>query len=236
MRALILAAGKGERLRPLTLFKPKPLLEVGNQSLIERHIERLRDAGITDIVINTSWLAQQLFERLGNGEKYGVRLRFSHEGDEPLETGGGIHNALPLLGDAPFLVVNGDTWHDIEFGGLQLAAGDRINLVMVDNPDHNPEGDFVLEGDRLHEKPANGPESVAASPHGRVLTYSGVGIYHPALFAGARPGRWSVVPLIRTAIANNQAAGTYHPGQWCDIGTVKRLLQANQTLCKEHSV
>jgi len=224
MRALILAAGKGERMRPLTLFTPKPLLEVGKQSLIERHIERLKQAGIDDIVINTSWLAQQIFDRLGNGERFGVRLRYSHEGEQPLETGGGMYKALPLLGNEPFLVVNGDTWHDIDFNRLSLADNDLINLVLVDNPPHNPEGDFCLREGRLRE-PRHDSNS---------LTYSGVGVFHPRLFQDSQPGKWSVVPLIRQAIAQNRAAGIYHLGQWNDIGTIERLLQANKNLETEH--
>ncbi len=224
MRALILAAGKGERMRPLTLFTPKPLLEVGNQPLIERHIERLKEAGIDNIIINTSWLAQQIFDRLGDGKRLGVRLRYSHEGDEPLETGGGMYNALPLLGDEPFLVVNGDTWHDIDFSTLSLAENDLLNLVLVDNPPHNPAGDFCLVNGRLRE--------CEAGKSG--LTYSGVGVFHPRLFQDSQPGRWSVVPLIRQAIAQNRAAGIHHHGQWHDIGTIDRLLQANQNLEREH--
>ncbi len=224
MRALILAAGKGERMRPLTLFTPKPLLEVGNQPLIERHIERLKQAGIDDIVINTSWLAQQIFDRLGNGEHFGVRLRYSHEGDEPLETGGGIYNALPLLGDEPFLVVNGDTWHDIDFSTLSLSENDLINLVLVNNPPHNPAGDFCLTKGRLRECEAGK----------NALTYSGVGVFHPQLFKDSQPGHWPVVPLIRQAIAQDRAAGIHHHGQWSDIGTIERLLQANKNLEREH--
>ncbi len=220
MRALILAAGKGKRLRPLTLFTPKPLLEVGHQPLIERHIERLKAAGITDIVINTSWLAQKIIGHLGHGERFGVHLRYVHEGDEPLETGGGMFNALPLLGEAPFLVVNGDTWHDIEFSGLRLQDGDLVNLVLVNNPEHNPRGDFILDGRRLRER----PEDAFG------LTYSGVGIYHPKLFHGCQAGKWSVVPLIHQAIANNQAAGCHHQGRWHDIGTLQRLLQASESI------
>ena len=224
MRALILAAGKGERMRPLTLFTPKPLLEVGNQPLIERHIERLKQAGIDDIVINTSWLAQQIFDRLGNGERFGVRLRYSHEGDEPMETGGGIYNALPLLGDEPFLVVNGDTWHDIDFSTLSLSENDLINLVLVNNPPHNPAGDFCLAHGRLRECEAGK----------NALTYSGVGVFHPQLFKDSQPGHWPVVPLIRQAITQDRAAGIHHHGQWSDIGTIERLLQANKNLEREH--
>lgn len=224
MRALILAAGKGERMRPLTLFKPKPLLEVGNKPLIEYHIERLKAAGIDDIVINTSWLAQQIFDHLGNGERLGVRLRYSYEGDEPLETGGGIFHALLLLGNEPFLVVNGDTWHDIDFASLSLTDGDWLNLVMVDNPPHNPDGDFILTDGRLHKPKTNVP----------ALTYSGVGVFHPDLFADSQPGRWPLAPLIRHAVASSRAAGIHHSGYWQDIGTVERLLQANQQFKREH--
>ncbi len=225
MRALILAAGKGERMRPLTLFKPKPLLEVGKQPLIERHIQRLAAAGIQDIVINTAWLAQHIFDRLGNGKQFGVRLRYSHEGDEPLETGGGMFNALPLLGEDPFLVVNGDTWHDIDFSAITLPENDLLHLVMVNNPPHHPAGDFHLHNGRLYERQPTKP----------ALTYSGVGIYHPRLFANSQPGTWPIAPLIHQAIAAKRASGHHHRGKWYDIGTVERLLQANHNLNQERN-
>lgn len=210
MRAMILAAGRGERMRPLTDVTPKPLLQVAGKSLLQWHIERLRDAGITELVINHAWLGDQIEAALADGSRLGVTIHWSREG-EALETLGGIVKALPLLGDAPFLVVNGDIWCDIPFGQLSLPEADAAMLVLVDNPAHHPSGDFVLDADRVR---AEGPSK---------LTFSGVGIYHPRLFAGCQPGRAPLAPLLRAAMARDEVSGRYHRGRWFDIGTPERL-------------
>ena len=147
MRALVFAAGLGERMRPLTDTTPKPLLEVGGKPLIAWHLEKLAALGITEVVVNTSWLAPRFPELLGDGSRWGLRLHYSHEGPVPLETGGGMLHALPLLGDAPFIAVNGDIWSDYDFARLPREPRGDAHLVLVDNPEHHPQGDFVLEGD-----------------------------------------------------------------------------------------
>lgn len=217
MRAMILAAGRGERMRPLTDQMPKPLLPVAGKPLIVWHIERLRAAGINELVINHAWLGEQLEVALGDGAALGVQIQWSREG-EALETLGGIVKALPLLGDAPFLVVNGDIWCDIAFGQLSLPADCLATLVLVDNPVQHPKGDFVLQQGR-----------VLAEGESR-LTFSGVGLYHPALFAGCQPGKAPLAPLLRTAMARQQVAGVHHRGRWFDIGTPARLQQLDQQL------
>lgn len=217
MRAMILAAGRGERMRPLTDHTPKPLLPVAGKPLIVWHIERLRAAGITELVINHAWLGEQLEAALGDGRAHGVRIAWSREG-EALETLGGIVQALPLLGHEPFLVVNGDIWCDIDFGQLSLPADCLATLVLVDNPVQHPNGDFGLQQGR-----------VLAEGEPR-LTFSGVGLYHPALFADCRPGKAPLAPLLRAAMARRQIAGVHHRGRWFDIGTPARLQQLDQNL------
>ena len=222
MRALILAAGKGERMRPLTLVKPKPLLEVCGTTLIEHHILNLKDAGIKYIVINTSWLAQQIMQKLGNGHQYGVEIRYSFEGSEPLETGGGILKALPLLGNKPFLVVNGDIKTDIDFSQLDNNIKTLAHLVLVKNPEHNPSGDFTIDSENI----------LAYQTSHDKYTYSGVGIYHPNLFLDCVAGKFSVVPLLKQAMNKNLVSGQIHHGQWDDIGTIERLTEINLN-CKK---
>ena len=217
MRAMILAAGRGERMRPLTDQMPKPLLPVAGKPLIVWHIERLRAAGITELVINHAWQGEQLEAALGDGAALGVQILWSREG-EALETLGGIVKALPLLGEAPFLVVNGDIWCDIAFGQLSLPADCLATLVLVDNSVQHPKGDFVLQQGR-----------VLAEGEPR-LTFSGVGLYHPALFAGCQPGKAPLAPLLRTAMVRQQVAGVHHRGRWFDIGTPARLQQLDQLL------
>ncbi len=209
-RAMILAAGRGERMRPLTDSRPKPLLEVGGRSLIEHHLDRLAAAGFTEVVINHAWLGDQIEAALGDGRRYGVRLRYSPEAPGGLETGGGIFQALPVLGARPFLVVNGDTWLDHPLRGLGLAAGDLAHLVLVDNPPHHPAGDFGLRAGRV----------VAQTP---TLTFSGLGVYDPELFAPCRPGRFPLAPLLREALAAGRVSGEHHRGAWSDVGTPARL-------------
>jgi len=213
--AMILAAGRGERMRPLTDHTPKPLLEVGGRPLIVWHIERLAAAGIRQLVINHAHLGEQIVERLGDGSAWDVRIRYSAEGEGgALETGGGIFKALPLLGDAPFLVVNGDTWCDAPLAGLRMLEGDLAQLLLVDNPEHNPRGDFHLDSaGRVH---------ATGEPR---LTFSGIGIYHPALFAACTGGAFPLAPLLRQAMRDGRAGGTRYAGQWMDIGTPQRLQQ-----------
>ena len=219
MKAMILAAGRGNRMRPLTDHTPKPLLAVGGKPLIVHHIERLAAAGITELVINHAHLGQQIEDGLGDGARFGVSIRYSAEGEgQALETGGGIHRALPLLGSDPFLVVNGDVWTDVAFADVRLGEGDLAQLVLVANPAHNPGGDFALEAGRVR---AGGPER---------LTFSGIGCYHPALFEGCTPGAFPLAPLLRQAMDAGQVGGQRHDGHWYDIGTPERLSEIDRFL------
>ncbi|ASK33017.1 mannose-1-phosphate guanylyltransferase (plasmid) [Alcanivorax sp. N3-2A] len=219
MRAMILAAGHGKRMRPLTEHTPKPLLEAGGKPLIQYHIEALRAAGITDLVVNTGWLGEQLPARLGDGTDLGVRIRWSHEG-EPLETAGGIRRALPLLGEAPFVLVNGDIWTDYDFTALAGGeSADLAHLVLVDNPAHHVDGDFHLSD--------TGRVRDSGQPR---LTYAGIARLDPALFAGLAQGERRLAPLLREAIAAQRVGGEHHRGQWWDIGTPRRLEQLNDYL------
>ena len=213
MKAMVLAAGRGERMRPLTDAAPKPLLRVGGKYLVEYHLENLAAAGFTQVVINTAWLGDMIELALGTGAQYGLAITYSHERPEALETGGGIFRALPLLGSAPFLLVNGDVWTDIDFGALRRdpPAGSLAHLVLVPNPPQHPRGDFVLEQGRVSEG------------EGTRHTYSGIGIYSPELFAGCTPGKFPLLPLLRQAIAAGRLSGELHTGQWQDVGTVERL-------------
>jgi len=216
---MILAAGRGERMRPLTDEIPKPLLPVGGRPLIVWQIERLARAGIHDLVINHAHLGQLLEAALGDGARWGVRIRYSPEGEgRALETGGGIFRALPLLGESPFLVVNGDIWSDIDLTGLELADGDLAHLVMVDNPPHHPRGDFHLAQGRLHDE---------GEPR---LTFSGVGVYRAELFADCRPGAFPLAPLLRAAMRAGRVSGRHHTGQWVDVGTPERLAEIERSL------
>jgi N-acetyl-alpha-D-muramate 1-phosphate uridylyltransferase len=230
MKALIFAAGKGERMRPLTGHTPKPLLQAGGKRLVERHIERLAQLGVREIVINTSWLANAFPAALGDGERWGIAIRYSEEGAEPLETGGGMLQARALLGEEPFLAVNGDVYCDVDFAQLQLRDNDLASLVLVDNPEHHPRGDFCLDGDRLV---ADGTTR---------LTFAGIGLYRPALLddwraivgdaAGAdeTPPRFKLAPLLRAAIAQGRVGGLHHRGAWTDVGTPQRLAELDAAL------
>lgn len=208
---MILAAGRGERMRPLTDRIPKPLLPVAGKPLIVWHLERLAQAGYRDIVINHAHLPGQIEKQLGNGAAWSVAIRYSAEPPGALETAGGIANALPLLGNAPFLVVNGDIWCDFDFSTLPpLAANDLAHLILVPNPPHHPGGDFDL---------ANG--RVSASPR---LTFTGIGLYRPELFADIERGQPAkLAPLLRTAMAADRVSGQIHGGRWVDVGTPERL-------------
>ena len=211
MKAMLLAAGRGERMRPLTDSMPKPLVPVGGRALIVWHLLALARAGVREVVINLSWLGAQLRDALGDGSKFGVRISWSDEGPVPLETGGGIFHALPLLGPDPFLVVNADIWTDIDFGRLALEPDAHAHLVLIPNPPHHPRGDFGLDGDRVVDRET-----------GR-LTYSGVGVYSREFFAGCTAGRFPLLPLLNRAIAAGRARGEVHRGEWCDVGTAERL-------------
>ncbi|HTU68044.1 MAG TPA: nucleotidyltransferase family protein [Steroidobacteraceae bacterium] len=213
MKAMVLAAGRGERMRPLTDREPKPLLRVGGKRLIEYHLERLAKGGFRDVVINTAWLGDMIESALGNGERYGLSITYSHERPEALETGGGIFRALPLLGSAPFLIVNGDVWTDIDLGALHRAPPRNAlaHLVLVPNPPQHPRGDFRLE------------DGFVAEGEGVRHTYSGVGIYTPEFFDGSSPGKFPLLPLLKRAIAQRALSGELHEGRWYDIGTIERL-------------
>ena len=217
---MILAAGRGERMRPLTLVKPKPLLEAGGAPLIVHHLRALQAAGFEDVVVNLSWLGEQIRAALGDGSRHGVRLHYSDEGPEPLETGGGIFRALPLLGAGPFLVLNGDVWTDIDWSRMRdrLAPRDLAHLVLVPNPVHNQKGDFVLEGGRIVES--------AGERH----TFSGVGVYRAELFEGCRDGVFKLAPLLRAAAREGRVSGEVHTGAWLDIGTPERLAHLDALL------
>ena len=211
MKAMILAAGRGERMRPLTDHTPKPLLKVGGKSLISWHLERLAAAGFQDIVINHAHLGEQIESALGDGSQWGVRIQYSPE-KIALETAGGIANAMPLLGNAPFLVVNGDVYTDIDFGTLKLVPPNLAHLVMVNNPPQHAAGDFALSSGKLS---ADGTEK---------LTFSGIGIYQPSLFANiVRGDAAKLAPLLKAAMAQGLVSGSHHEGAWHDIGTPERL-------------
>ena len=212
MRAMILAAGRGERMRPLTDHRPKPLLPVAGKALIEHTLARLVSAGFTDIVINHAHLGKMIEDALGNGERYGASLRYSSEGEQALETAGGIINALPLLGEEPFLVVNGDVATDFPFASLRDVKIDLAHLVLVDNPIHHVKGDFGMDAD-----------GKVLDNGGKSFTFSGIGVYRPELFDGVPPGVSKLGPLLRQAIAGHRVSGQIYEGFWMDVGTPERL-------------
>ena len=217
MQAMILAAGRGERMRPLTDHVPKPLLQAGGKPLIVHHLERLASAGIRDIVINHAHLGEQIEATLGDGSRWGVRIRYSPEG-KALETGGGIVRALPLLGLDPFLVVNGDIWTDLDFSRLRIETDRLAHLVLVSNPPHHPGGDFALsKGSVLSE----------GAPR---YTFSGIGVYHPDLFRDQEPGAFPLAPLLREAMTRNLVSGELYRGRWSDVGTPGRLQALDRML------
>lgn len=222
--AMILAAGRGERMRPQTDTCPKPLAELAGKPLIEYHIERLRDAGIERIVINTAWLGKQIHDRLGDGRRFGVSIMFSDEGDHVLETGGGIFRALSMLGSDPFWVVSADLWTDFAFANArgQLAITDLAHLIMVENPDFHPRGDFCLENGRITENV------------GRKLTYASLAVLCPELFAGCKPGVFSIVPLLQAAMRAGRVSGECFNGKWHNIGTLQQLLAVERAMQNVH--
>lgn len=236
MKAMLLAAGRGERMRPLTDQKPKPLLEAGGKPLIVWHIERLARAGITELVINHAHLGMQIEAALGDGSRFGVRIRYSDEGTA-LETAGGIAHALPLLGDEPFAVINSDIYCDYDCALLPeratalQASGDAAHLVLVDNPPHHPNGDFALSGNRIYALPPS------PFPLPALLTFSGIGIYQPSLFSRIpRGGAAPLAPLLREQIALGKVSGEHYPGLWIDVGTPQRLAELDNQLCSLHQV
>jgi MurNAc alpha-1-phosphate uridylyltransferase len=222
MKAMILAAGLGQRMQPLTLHTPKPLLKVAGKHLIEYTIEALVAVGITEIIINYSHLGEQFPKALGNGDKYGATIKYSPENEGPLETAGGIINALPLLGEEPFIIVNGDIWCDYPFIELienqQERDASLCHLVLVDNPAHNKLGDFAINNGFLSEQGNN------------KFTYSGIGLYHPQLFSGFGVQAMPLKPLLQKAISSNKATGEIYGGDWSDIGTVERLNELSAQL------
>lgn len=230
MKAMILAAGLGTRMRPLTDHTPKPMLRVANKPLIEYHVENCVRAGITDIVINHAYLGEQIEAYLGDGKRFGCVIKYSREG-EPLDTGGGIFRALPLLGEQPFIALNADVWTDYPLDRLLIIfeklAGSFENkstlahLVMTDNPPQHPSGDFYLNDGLIGEV-----------GEGSRLTWTGLRIIHPSLFAGCNDGAFSIVPLLKRAMSEGRVGGEYYGGYWFDIGTPERLQQINELLAR----
>ncbi|MGY3265337.1 N-acetylmuramate alpha-1-phosphate uridylyltransferase MurU [Lysobacter sp. HA35] len=232
MKALVLAAGLGERMRPLTLTTPKPLLEVGGKSLIAWHLEKLAAIGVDEVIVNTSWLAEKFPDALGDGSRWGLRIRCIDEGPVPLETGGGMWNALTDLSPngEPFIVVNGDIWTDYDFACLPHDPDGLAHLVLVDNPAHNDAGDFALDGRMVRD------EGVPR------YTFSGVGVYRRGLFddwrsiigdmpgAAEKPPRFKLAPLLRAAMRVDKVTGEHHRGAWTDVGTPERLQQLDASL------
>ncbi|WP_319240939.1 N-acetylmuramate alpha-1-phosphate uridylyltransferase MurU [uncultured Propionivibrio sp.] len=222
MKAMILAAGRGERMRPLTDTTPKPLLGAGGKALIVWHLERLAACGFRDIVINHAHLGEQIEAALGDGSRWGLSIRYSPEPPGALETAGGIAHALPLLGNAPFLVVNGDVWCDWDFRRAHALAGREAHLVFVDNPPQHPGGDFCLDGETVR---------TAADAIGPTLTYAGTGVFAPAFFADVPDGAvMKLRPLLDAAIAGRRLTGEHHRGRWVDVGTPERLADLDRSL------
>lgn len=211
MKAMILAAGRGERLRPLTDTTPKPLIEVGGKPLIAWQLGRLKAAGVTEVVINLAHLGEQIESLLGGGAAFGVTIRYSRELEGALETGGGILRALPLLGQEPFLLVNGDIWTDMNFRELPETPEASAHLVLVDNPPGNPDGDFALV------------DGIVRNTGEPMLTYAGIALIRPRLLSGERPGRFGLAPLLRRAARVGEVTGQIYGGRWFDAGTPERL-------------
>ena len=217
---MILAAGRGERMRPLTDHMPKPLLQAGGKPLIVWHLERLAAAGFKEIVINHAHLGAQIEAALGDGAQWGLHIQYSPEPPGALETAGGIATALPLLGNAPFLVVNGDIYCDIDFSRFSGLTAANSHLVMVPNPAHHNSGDFSLDGERIID--ADGEQT---------FTYSGIAVFAPAFFTGVKPGSiMKLRPLLDAAIAAGTLTGERHTGRWVDVGTPQRLAELDREL------
>jgi len=235
MKALMLAAGRGERMRPLSDHRPKPLLEVRGKPLIAWHLEALARAGVREVVVNTAWLEEQFEPALGDGARWGLRLHYAYEGETPLETGGGMLHALPWLGDAPFLLVNGDIWTDYAFARLPREPAGLAHLVMVDRPEHATRGDFALGADGCIR--ADGDDR---------LTYAGLGVYRPQLLADWRAiigdtdtgsdrqcPRFRLAPILAAHMAAGRITGEHHPGRWTDVGTPDRLAALDAALATD---
>jgi N-acetyl-alpha-D-muramate 1-phosphate uridylyltransferase len=214
---MILAAGRGERMRPLTDHTPKPLLKLNGERLIEYHLHALAAAGVTEVVINHSWLGEQFPIKLGDGSRYELKISYSAEPQQPLETAGGIVQALPLLGEEPFIVVNGDLFTDYPFTRLMGEMESMAHLVLVDNPPHHPAGDFLLENGLIC--------GYGGEPVGPQLTYSGIARFHPQFFREVTPGAAPLAPLLFSAADQGALSGEYFPGHWSDVGTPERLAQ-----------
>ena len=212
---MILAAGRGERLRPITASVPKALVEVRGESLLERHLHAVKAAGIDTAVINLGWLGEQIVERVGSGTNYGLDVIYSPEGDDILETGGGIHRALPMLGDEPFLVINADIYTDMPLPAHLPGPADDGHLVLVPRPEYRDSGDFALVDQRVRNE---------GKP---LFTFSGVAIYRPAFFSGCKPGRFPLAPMLRAAADANRLGGEVYEGLWRDVGTPDRLSELN---------
>lgn len=218
MKAMILAAGRGERLRPLTDTIPKPLLPVAGKPVIEYTIESLVGAGFSDIVINLAYLGHKIEAALGNGSRFDATLSYSHEGKTGLETAGGIVYALPLLGDRPFLVVNGDIMTDFPYARLRASPSSPAHIVLVENPPYHSGGDFALENNRI------------MTSGGTLFTFSGIGVYSVEFFAGCSPGKLPLAPLLRAAMGKGQVSGELYRGYWMDLGTVDRIRQVEEQI------
>ena len=218
MKVMLLAAGRGERMRPLTDEKPKPLLEAGGKALIVHLIESLAAQGFSELVINHAWHGTLIEQHLGDGSRLGVSILYSAEGDRALETGGGIRHALPLLGNDPFMAVNADIWTDFPFGALPRSPESLAHLVLVDNPGHHPDGDFTLSGSRV------------SAGGGTRLTFSGIGVYRPELFAALPEGCYPLAPILLDACREERVTGEHFTGAWRDVGTPERLAQLDRDL------
>lgn len=218
MKAMILAAGRGERMRPLTDAMPKPLLTAGAKPLIDYHLAALARSGVTRVVVNVAWQKQKLIHHLGDGSAYGLRVQISDEGDVALETGGGIFHALPLLGPDAFWLVNGDVYAEPDYAAIEIPAGRLAHLLMVPNPEHHPQGDFCLQEGRI------------ANQGSAMLTYSGIAILHPELFAQCDAGIFPLAPLLRAAADAGKVSGEQLTTFWCDVGTPARLAALNKRL------
>ncbi|MDP2609877.1 MULTISPECIES: N-acetylmuramate alpha-1-phosphate uridylyltransferase MurU [unclassified Oceanobacter] len=228
MKAMILAAGRGQRMAPLTDHCPKPLLALAGKPLIEHHIDKLVAAGMTDLVINHAWLGEMIEARLQDGHQFGANIRYSAETDA-LETAGGIRKALPLLGDQPFLVINGDVWTDWDYReAVQVASSEMVTgntlawLWLTDNPDHNPTGDFFLDG-----------TDVAAEADGPGFTFTGISLIHPDLLAALPVAKLPLAPILRQAMDSGRVKGCLLDGRWTDVGTPQRLAELEQQLTRE---
>ena len=220
-KAMILAAGRGERMRPLTDLTPKALLPIGNKPLIVWHVERLAAAGFTELVINHAYLGHRIETALGSGDRWGLRIRYSAEGEgNALETGGGIYKALPLLGDKPFLVINADVFSDLDYASLNMPDHCLANLVLVDNPPHHPLGDFLLADGQVSDG------------DGERLTFAGIGMYRASLFEGCQPGAFRLAPLLRRAMGAGKVCGIHYAGRWTDVGTPERYQLVNARIGK----